>query len=273
MRAPLRLIAFALPVVCLALLVRSADAAETMLYDVTSVTFAALLNTTPVLTPGGTARLEIVDNGPDTPDGTPRWASETGHFAVWDQAPADLSTPDLHVFGNHCADIGQVADVTPVARVVQDQYGDGNFAWLSGLRPDGVRDPYAFFCLKGSHQSTTTWSEWVFIGKRVYAAPPPPSPVKVFITQPKAGATVSGTVWVVLWAEETSGASNVFTLSADAQQIRTVTTSSRGPVTIPWPTKPVGTTPVPNGTHTLTGTVRDATGKTGTTSITVILKN
>jgi len=34
-----------------------------------------------------------------------------------------------------------------------------------------------------------------------------------------------------------------------------------------------GTTPVPNDTHTLTGTVRDATGNTGTTSITVILKN
>jgi hypothetical protein len=30
---------------------------------------------------------------------------------------------------------------------------------------------------------------------------------------------------------------------------------------------------VPNGTHTLTGTVRDAAGNTGTTSITVILKN
>jgi hypothetical protein len=78
-------------------------------------------------------------------------------------------------------------------------------------------------------------------------------------------------VWVVLWVEGTSGASNVFTLSADGTQVRTQTTSSRGPVTLPWPT--VGTTPVPNGTHTLTGTVRDATGNTGTTSITVILKN
>jgi hypothetical protein len=111
------------------------------------------------------------------------------------------------------------------------------------------------------------------VGTKEPASPPPPSPVKVFITQPKAGATVSGTVWVTLWAEGTSGASNVFTLSADGKQVGSQTTSSRGPVTIPWPTKPVGATPLPNGSHTLTGTVRDATGNTGTTSITVILKN
>ena len=100
-----------------------------------------------------------------------------------------------------------------------------------------------------------------------------PPPLKVFITQPKAGATVSGTVWVVLWVEGTSGASNAFTLSADGTQIGSQTTSSRGPVTIAWPTKPVGATPIANGTHTLMGTVRDATGNTGTTSITVILNN
>jgi hypothetical protein len=111
------------------------------------------------------------------------------------------------------------------------------------------------------------------VGTKEQELPPPPSPVKVFITQPLGGATVSGTVWVVLWAEGTSGTSNTFTLSADGKQVRTQTTSARGPVTIPWPTTPVGTTPVANGTHTLTGTVRDATGNTGTTSITVILKN
>jgi hypothetical protein len=38
---------------------------------------------------------------------------------------------------------------------------------------------------------------------------------------------------------------------------------------LPWRTA----TPVPNGSHTVTGTGRDATGKTGTTSITVIVKN
>lgn len=97
---------------------------------------------------------------------------------------------------------------------------------------------------------------------------PPPATLKVFITQPKATATVSGTAWIVLWVEGTSGAANTFTLSADGTQIATRTTTARGPVSIPWPT-----TALPNGTHTLTGTVRDATGNTGTTTMTVIVSN
>ena len=80
--------------------------------------------------------------------------------------------------------------------------------------------------------------------------------------------TVGGTVWVVMWAENTTGSSNAFTLSADGKQVKTETTSSRGPVTIPWDTRSVA-----NGTHTLTATVRDAAGNTGTTSITVIVRN
>jgi hypothetical protein len=107
---------------------------------------------------------------------------------------------------------------------------------------------------------------------QLYAGmPPPPSELKSFITQPKADSTVSGTVWVVMWVEGTSGSSNVFTLSVDGKVIRPETTSSRGPVTIPWFT--VNNPNALNGTHTITATVRDATGKTGSTSITVIVKN
>jgi len=98
--------------------------------------------------------------------------------------------------------------------------------------------------------------------------PPPPATLKVFITQPKATATVKGTAWIVLWVEGTSGASNTFTLSADGTQIATRTATVRGPVSIPWVTQGLA-----NGTHTLTGTVRDGTGNTGTTSITVIVNN
>jgi hypothetical protein len=98
--------------------------------------------------------------------------------------------------------------------------------------------------------------------------PPPPSTLKVFITQPHNSDTVSGTAWVVMWVEGTSGSSNVFTLTADGKQVGTQTTSSRGPVTLPWDTRSFA-----NGAHTLTATVRDAAGNTGTTSISVIVKN
>jgi hypothetical protein len=93
-------------------------------------------------------------------------------------------------------------------------------------------------------------------------APVPTGSLKVFITQPKAGATVSSTNWVVMWVEGSSGAANAFTLSVDGAVVGNQTTATRGPVSMPW-------TPTTNGTRTLTAVVRDATGNTGTTSVNV----
>jgi hypothetical protein len=53
--------------------------------------------------------------------------------------------------------------------------------------------------------------------------------------------------------------------------VSSATTSSRGPVTIPWST--VNNPNALNGTHTLGASIRDASGKTGSTSITVIVNN
>jgi hypothetical protein len=75
----------------------------------------------------------------------------------------------------------------------------------------------------------------------------------------------------VIWAEGTSGSSNVFMLSVEGKVINSAPTSSRGPVTIPWFT--VSNPNAVNGTHTLGASVRDATGQTGSTSITVIVNN
>jgi hypothetical protein len=97
---------------------------------------------------------------------------------------------------------------------------------------------------------------------------PPSGSVKVFITQPASGASVGGTAWVVLWAEGTTGSSNAFTLSVDGTTVGSQTTSARGPVTIPWTTASSG-----NGGHTVTATVRDASGNTGSTSLTVTVRN
>ena len=94
------------------------------------------------------------------------------------------------------------------------------------------------------------------------------SPVKAFITQPRAGSTASGTVWVVMWAEGTTGSANVFTLSADGKQIGVANVgSSNGPVTIPW-----NTTGVAKGAHTLRADVLDAAGNTGTTTLSFVLQ-
>jgi hypothetical protein len=96
-----------------------------------------------------------------------------------------------------------------------------------------------------------------------------PNTLKVFITQPRASATVSGTAWTTIWVEGTSGSANIFVLSVDGKVIASQNAgSSRGPVTFPWNTKTGA-----NGAHTLKAEVGDATGNTGSTSITVIVNN
>jgi hypothetical protein len=162
--------------------------------------------------------------------------------------------------------------------------GDATTTWC--IKPDGAFDTSAGTMSSGGWFQYTPDVAYVdgkntrandttnAVGRRQATPPPPPPPppppstLKVFITQPRNNDTVSGTAWVVIWVEGTSGSSNVFTLSADGTQVGTQPTSSRGPVTVPWDTRSVI-----NGTHTLTATVRDAQGNTGTTSITVIVRN
>ena len=104
-------------------------------------------------------------------------------------------------------------------------------------------------------------------------APPPPPPVppsgglRVFLTSPRASATVGGVVWVNIWVEGATGASNVYTLSVDGATVATET-SSRMHVTPAWDSRATG-----NGTRTLRATVRDASGKTGSASVTVTVGN
>lgn len=255
-----------------------ARAAETLLYDVTTFTYTFVGHDAP---PGATSgpswvasnqRIEITDRGA-LPDGGIRWTSESlGQLFVTEQIvpPSSSPSPYSSPFTSECRNL---VDARGLNAQTTSAMGFVDFAWFSG--PSG--DPYGVFCLKqGSvtpHYFVLTDS--VTLGRRVSAPPPPPPsapPLRVFITQPKASVTVSGTVWVVLWVEGTSGASNTFTLTADGQQNTSRTTTARGPVSIPWITTQGGTG-IPNGTHTLTGTVRDATGNTGTTSITVIVKN
>jgi hypothetical protein len=89
--------------------------------------------------------------------------------------------------------------------------------------------------------------------------PPPPAIIKVFITQPGAdGATVSGTTWFTVWIENAAAGSKTYTLSVGGTTMATTTTTSNGPVSIPW-----STTGTPNGSRTATVTVQDPAGATG----------
>ena len=94
------------------------------------------------------------------------------------------------------------------------------------------------------------------------SSPPPSGTLRVAITEPKWDALVRRGAGVTVWVEGTSGSANSFNLIANGKFVGGLTTSSRGPVTIPW-------TATTNGTNTLTAWVKDAAGRTGSTSIRV----
>jgi len=86
----------------------------------------------------------------------------------------------------------------------------------------------------------------------------------VAITSPGNGATVSGTMDVLVNASDNVGVKSV-TLSVDGAA---VATSSIAPFTNSWNSGSVS-----NGTHTLTATASDAAGNSGTSSIQVTVSN
>jgi hypothetical protein len=100
------------------------------------------------------------------------------------------------------------------------------------------------------------------------APAPPGGSLQLHITQPSSGATVRGTVWVVLWLGGASDGTNVYTLSVDGTVVATRSTTSMGPVSIQWTT-----TGTRNGTHELQAIARDTDGHTGAASVTVTVAN
>jgi hypothetical protein len=127
-----------------------------------------------------------------------------------------------------------------------------SFAWNTTTVPDG---PHT---LNVSVQDSTGATASAV--RNITVQQPPPSTIKVFITQPGAdGATVSGTTWFTIWIENAAAGNRTFTMSVDGTAVGTPTnTTSNGPVSMPWTTN--GT---PNGSHSVTISVRDSVGGTG----------
>lgn len=249
-----------------ALPARSAVAAETLLYDVTVVEFGA--STAPVLSSRGPVRAEIIDDGPGA---SPRWRGISGPVTgllVWDKHESGLSDQDAVVFGHHCAAMGDVLPGGAVARDVQDAIGGGTFAWFpsSTFSPDGVPDPHAFFCLKGTHQSTSAWSEQLLIGRRVRETQPPPPAQQVTIAL-ATNQTVSRSTPIKVSASGfAAGPLRYFILIDNVQKWFWNTSATT--ITQWW-----GTTGYPNGTHSVTVRVTDTAGRTATSTVTVLVRN
>jgi len=71
-----------------------------------------------------------------------------------------------------------------------------------------------------------------------------------------------------MWVEGQSGTSNTFSLYANGRLVASQVTASRGPISLQWVTSST-----PNGPVTLQGTVRDATGMTGASTVSVTVAN
>jgi Beta-propeller repeat len=93
-----------------------------------------------------------------------------------------------------------------------------------------------------------------------------PSSVRVFITSPADGSTVSGTVWTDVWAENYVGTSNTYTLSIGNTVLATGTAQNHA--TLAWDSGRVA-----DGPQTLTATVRDSAGHVGSTTRALVVRN
>jgi len=92
--------------------------------------------------------------------------------------------------------------------------------------------------------------------------------IKVFITQPGTdGTTITAgsTVWFTIWLENASG-SRTLTLSMDGVAVGNTTSTSNGPISMPWSSSGAS-----GGTHTATVSVRDSVNNTGNANRTIVV--
>jgi hypothetical protein len=142
--------------------------------------------------------------------------------------------------------------------------GNTGYAWNTTATSDASHT--LTLTVHDSAGATATATRTVTVAN---AAPPPPTgTLQVFVTQPQSGSTVNGTAWIVVWLSGAQGTANVYTVGVNGQTVATQTTSSTGPVSLPW-----ATTSTPNGAQTVQVSVRDASGNAGTATVTVTVAN
>src|SRR5207248_645703 len=71
---------------------------------------------------------------------------------------------------------------------------------------------------------TGTATQTVTVSNVVTPPPPPTGTLKVFVTQPTGGATVSNTAWSVMWLEGSTAASKTYTLTLGGKAMGSTTT-------------------------------------------------
>src|SRR5439155_752824 len=138
------------------------------------------------------------------------------------------------------------ATVSAVATVTVAASGGSGSGYSYGLKVDGtaVTGTGASFSwdttkvVNGPHTLTAnvadpmggtgTATQTVTVSNVATPPPPPTGTLKVFVTQPTGGATVSNTVWAVMWLEGSTAASKTYTLTLGGKAMGSTTTASNG---------------------------------------------
>ena len=141
-----------------------------------------------------------------------------------------------------------------------------SFSWNTTAVGDG---PHTLaLTVQDGAGRTATAARGVTVQNAAPPPPPPGGPISVFITQPRNGDTIRGVMWFTIWIEGAAPGSKTYTLTEGGRTLGTTTTTSSGPVSIPW-----STTAADNGARTPTVGVRDSAGATGSSSINVTVAN
>ncbi|PYN09258.1 MAG: hypothetical protein DME02_04230 [Candidatus Rokuibacteriota bacterium] len=114
---------------------------------------------------------------------------------------------------------------------------------------------------------TGTATQTVTVSNTV-TPPPTTGALKVFVTQPTGGTTVSSTGWATMWLEGSTAPTKTYTLTLGGKAMGSTTTASNGPVSMPFDTKMVV-----DGTQPLVATVKDSSNSTGGSTVNVTVKN
>src|SRR5438034_1080155 len=114
---------------------------------------------------------------------------------------------------------------------------------------------------------TGTATQTVTVSNTV-TPPPTTGSLKVFVTQPTGGTTVSSTAWATMWLEGSTAPTKTYTLTLGGKAMGSTTTASNGPVSMPFDTKMVV-----DGTQPLVATVKDSSNSTGGSTVNVTVKN
>lgn len=227
---------------------------------------------------GSTSLAVTTKNGISAPPGGPAPPPPpTGTLKVWITQPSSgaavTGTSWVTLWLDGASGTSNTYTITvaglAVATTTTSSRGPVTLGWDTTTVPGGAQTLTASARDAAGHTGASSISITVGTGGGPPPSPPPSGgTLQVHLTQPTGNAQVKGTVWVIVWLGGASGASNTYTLSVSGRTVATQTTSSTGPVSLPWVT-----TTADNGMRTLSVTTRDAGGNTGTSSVAVTVAN